>query len=95
MQRGLFRRLSTGEPLAPWVTRFGYPFRWTYNVLNAAEYFRRASLLDGVAPDPRMTDAIELSVPPDSPTVHGFRPADIPDACGSTSMCPSESHRSG
>ena len=60
LQRGLFRRLSTGEQVAPWVTQFVYPFRWTYSVLNAAEYFRQASLLDGVAPDPRMADAIEL-----------------------------------
>jgi hypothetical protein len=57
LQRGLIRRLSTGEPVAPRVDQFVYPFRWTYNVLNAAEYFRQASLLDGVAPDPRMTDA--------------------------------------
>jgi len=60
LERGLFRRLSTGEPVAPWVDRFAYPFRWFYNVLNAAEYFRQASLLDGVAPDPRMAEAIEL-----------------------------------
>ena len=60
LQRGLFRRLSTGEPLAPWVDRFAYPFRWFYNVLNAAEYFRQVSLLDGVRPDPRIADAIEL-----------------------------------
>ncbi|TWF76167.1 hypothetical protein FHX44_112055 [Pseudonocardia hierapolitana] len=60
LHRGLFRRLSTGEPVAPWVDRFAYPFRWSYDVLNAAEYFREASLLDGRAPDPRMADAIEL-----------------------------------
>jgi hypothetical protein len=60
LQRGLFRRLSTGEPVAPWVARFAYPFRWFYNVLNAAEYFRQASLLNGAMPDPRMADAIEL-----------------------------------
>jgi hypothetical protein len=60
LQRGLFRRLSTGEPVGPWVDRFAYPFRWSYNVLNAAEYFRQASLLDGAPPDPRMADAIEL-----------------------------------
>jgi hypothetical protein len=60
LQRGLLRRLSTGEEVAPWVRRFAYPLRWTYNVLNAAEYFRQASLIDGVEPDPRMTDAIEL-----------------------------------
>jgi hypothetical protein len=60
LQRALFRRLSTGEPVAPWVDRFSYPFRWFYNVLNAAEYFRRTALLDGAPPDPRMAEAIEL-----------------------------------
>jgi hypothetical protein len=29
-------------------------------VRNAAEYFRQASLVDGVRPDPRMAEAIEL-----------------------------------
>ncbi|HEX4248699.1 MAG TPA: squalene cyclase [Pseudonocardia sp.] len=58
--RRLYRRLSTGEPVAPWVGRFAYPPRWTYSVLNAAEYFREAALLDGTAPDPRMAEAIEL-----------------------------------
>ena len=42
------------------MTRFSYPFRWFYDVLNAAEYFRQASLLDGTPPDPRMADAIGL-----------------------------------
>ena len=60
LERGLFRRLSTGEPVAPWVDQFAYPFRWFYNVLNAAEYFRRASPLDATMPDPRMAGAIEL-----------------------------------
>ncbi|WP_235718073.1 squalene cyclase [Mycolicibacterium goodii] len=60
LQRGLFRRLSTGEPVAPWVNRFAYPFRWSYNVLNAADYFRQAAMVDQAPPDPRMADAIEL-----------------------------------
>ncbi|BAH30994.1 hypothetical protein RER_02860 [Rhodococcus erythropolis PR4] len=60
LQRGLFRRLSTGEPVGPWVGRFAYPFRWRYNVLNAADYFREASLSYGNEPDPRMADAIEM-----------------------------------
>lgn len=60
LRRGLFRRLSTGEPVAPWVDSFGYPFRWFYDVLNAAEYFRMAARADGTAPDPRMAEAIEL-----------------------------------
>jgi len=60
LQRRLFRRLSTGEPVGDWVDRFVYPFRWAYNVLNAAEYFRVASSIDGHEPDPRMKEAIEI-----------------------------------
>ena len=37
LKRRLMRRLSTGEIVAPWVTRFAYPFRWVYSVLNAVE----------------------------------------------------------
>lgn len=60
LQRNLFRRLSTGQPVASWVTDFGHPFRWRYNVLNAADYFREAALADGRAPDPRMAEAVAL-----------------------------------
>jgi len=60
LQRNLIRRLSTGELVGPWVDHFGYPMRWVCNALNAAEYFRQASLLDGSLPDPRMAEAIEL-----------------------------------
>jgi hypothetical protein len=59
LERGLIRRLTTGEPVAAWVDHFGYPFRWRYSVLNAADYFREATQFDGVAPDPRMAEAIE------------------------------------
>ncbi len=58
LQRHLYKRRSTGEPVAPWVSRFVYPFRGFYSVLNAADYFREASLLDGGPPDPRMAEAI-------------------------------------
>ena len=60
LQRRLLRRLSTGELVAPWVDKFAYPFRWFYSALNAADHFRAAALLDGVAPDPRLTEAVEL-----------------------------------
>ncbi|WP_308257753.1 squalene cyclase [Pseudonocardia lacus] len=60
LRRGLFRRLSTGEPVGPWVDRFVHPFRWTYSVLNAAEYFREAWRHDGLPPDPRMAEAMGL-----------------------------------
>lgn len=59
LARGLYRRLSTGEPVAPWALRFAYPFRWTYSVLNAGDYFRAASINDDAVPDGRMADAME------------------------------------
>jgi hypothetical protein len=60
LQRDLFRRLSTGEPVGDWVGRLAYPLRWFYNVLNAAEYFRQTALVEGREPDPRMAEAIEM-----------------------------------
>ena len=59
LERGLFRRRSTGEPVAPWATHFAYPFRWFYSSLRAADYFRSAALYDEIDPDPRMADAVE------------------------------------
>ncbi len=60
LARQLFRRRSTGETVGPWAVRFGYPFFWVYNVLNAAEYFRESSALSGAAPDPRLTEAVQV-----------------------------------
>jgi hypothetical protein len=60
LKRGMIHRLSTGQPVGPWVDHFGYPFRWTYNVLNAADYLRESSLLEDAVPDLRMGEAIEL-----------------------------------
>ena len=34
--------------------------RWFYSPLNAAEHFRAAALHEGIAPDPRLADAIEV-----------------------------------
>jgi hypothetical protein len=60
LERRLLRRLSTEEPIGAWATHFAYPFRWIHSALNAADYFRSASLLEGRAPDPRMAEAIEV-----------------------------------
>ena len=60
LERRLLRTRSTGELVGPWATRFAYPFRWFYSVLNAADYFRSAALHDGVPPDPRLADAIDV-----------------------------------
>jgi hypothetical protein len=60
LRRGLFRRLTTGEPIADRIDTYAYPFRSQYSVLRAADYFRRADALDGRGRDPRMAEAVEL-----------------------------------
>ncbi len=59
LQRSLFRRLSTGEPADERYLHFIHPNRWHYDVLRALDYFRAAAALTGVAPDPRLSDAID------------------------------------
>jgi hypothetical protein len=56
LERRLFRRRSTGEVVDDAWTRFAFPTWWHYDVLRGLEYLRRAR----VAPDERMTEAIEL-----------------------------------
>jgi hypothetical protein len=58
LERRLFRRLSTGEPIDPDWTRFSFPNWWHYDVLRGLEYFRQAD----VTPDERFAEAIELVV---------------------------------
>ena len=58
LARGLFRRLSTGEPADSQFLQFGYPNRWRYDVLRALDYFRAAATLTGTAPDPRLGEAV-------------------------------------
>lgn len=60
LARRLTRRLSTGERVGPWVSRFVFPFRWRYNALSALDHFRAASLHEHRAPDPRLAEAIAL-----------------------------------
>ena len=64
LERRLFRRKSTGEVIeqdrkggAAW-TRFAFPTWWHYDVLRGLDYLRSA----GVAPDERVSDAIDLVV---------------------------------
>ncbi|MBO0686851.1 MAG: squalene cyclase, partial [Candidatus Dormibacteraeota bacterium] len=58
LQRRLFRRLSTGEPADEQFLSFLHPNRWRYDVLRALDYFRSAASLTGVAPDPRLGEAV-------------------------------------
>ena len=59
LERGLFRRASTGEPADSQFLSFLYPSRWRYDVLRALDYFRSAAGLTDAAPDPRLGDAVD------------------------------------
>lgn len=62
LSRNLFKRLSTGEPIGhdrkggPVWTQLSYPAGWRYDILRGLDYLRNA----GVAPDPRMAEAIGI-----------------------------------
>jgi hypothetical protein len=56
LERGLFRRLSTGEVANPEFLELAFPPRYHYDVLRALDYFRDAD----VQPDERISDAVHL-----------------------------------
>src|SRR5580700_10174612 len=56
LERGLFRRLSTGEVANPAFLKFAFPPRYHYDVLRALDYLRDA----GVRPDARVVDALRV-----------------------------------
>lgn len=56
LTRSLFRRASTGEVVdRDWLS-FSFPTQWHYDVLWGLDYLRST----GAAPDPRLTEAVEL-----------------------------------
>ena len=56
LERGLFRRKSSGETVVAAYLDLAFPYYWHYDVLRALDYFRRA----GAEPDPRMAEAVEV-----------------------------------
>jgi hypothetical protein len=54
LERGLFRRRSTGDVVDPSFLSFSFPTRYHYDVLRGLDYLRDA----GVTPDERIDDAI-------------------------------------
>lgn len=59
LERGLFRRRSTGEPADERFLSFVHPNRWRYDVLRALEHFRSAAAVTGAPPDPWLRDAVD------------------------------------
>jgi hypothetical protein len=56
LDRGLFRRKSTGDVVQLAYLEFAFPYYWHYDVLRALDYFRHS----GAEPDPRMADAVAV-----------------------------------
>jgi len=56
LERRLYWRKSTGEPMDPAFGLFSFPTRWHYDVLRALDYFRG---VDG-PPDPRLAEGVDL-----------------------------------
>lgn len=56
LERGLFRRGSTGAVVQPAYLEFAFPYYWHYDVLRALDYFRRSA----ADPDPRLAEAIAV-----------------------------------
>ncbi|WP_448808650.1 hypothetical protein [Agromyces bauzanensis] len=56
LRHRLFRSERTGEPMDPEFERLHHPPRWHFDVLRGLDALRDA----GVAPDPRMADALEI-----------------------------------
>jgi hypothetical protein len=56
LERGLFRRKSTGAVVRQEYLEFAFPYYWHYDVLRALDYFRHS----GADPDPRMAEAVEI-----------------------------------
>lgn len=60
LERRLLYRVTTGELVGDFVTRFVYPNRYRYSALTALDHFRDVSILEGTPPDPRLADAVEI-----------------------------------
>ena len=56
LERGLFRRRSTGEVANPLFLTFAFPTRYHYDVLRALDYLRVA----GVQPEARIVEALQV-----------------------------------
>ncbi|BDV30106.1 hypothetical protein [Microbacterium terricola] len=55
LERGLYRRRSTGEPADPRMLMLSYPVRWFHDILRGLEHFRAADRRDE-----RLADAVEI-----------------------------------
>ena len=60
LERGLFRRRSTGAVVHPAFLELAFPPSYHYDVLRALDYFRDADDNSDVRPDARIRDAVQF-----------------------------------
>ena len=56
LERRMFKRKTTGEPIDRAWTRFAFPTLWHYDILRGLEYFRSS----GCKPEARFAEAIAI-----------------------------------
>jgi hypothetical protein len=97
-KRGLFRRLSTGEPADEQYLRFAHPNRWHYDILRALDFARTGSRDRAAAIRYAHDHGISLPIypqPVDKPDTGGRPGADRRSARWSSQSCSSISQPVG
>jgi hypothetical protein len=60
LARQLMFKLSDGSEVGPWLRDLAYPFRWSYSIIRALNYFRDSASFSGVKPDARLSSAADF-----------------------------------
>ena len=62
LTRQLMFKLSDGSEVGPWLNDLAYPFRWSYSVIRALNYFRDSAVFSSTRPDERLAAAANFLV---------------------------------
>jgi hypothetical protein len=60
LARQLMLKLTDALEVGPWLHDLAYPFRWSYSIIRALNYFRDSTLFSGEDTDGRLTAAADL-----------------------------------
>ncbi|MEY3846072.1 MAG: hypothetical protein RJA66_339 [Actinomycetota bacterium] len=60
LTRQLMFKLSDESEVGPWLRDLAYPFRWSYSIIRALNYFRDSAKFSDVQPDERLAVAADF-----------------------------------